>query len=79
MPLKKFNLSMDNIVFNVCRREDGHRWLALGERRAMGKYLSFKSKVLPDQMCVLKVTLAAVSKTALRGLTFEEVGPVSKP
>ena len=70
---------MDNIVFNVCRREDGHRWLALGERRAMGKYLSFKSKVLPDQMCVLKVTLAAVSKTAPRGLTFEEVGPVSKP
>lgn len=58
---------MDNIVFNVCRREDGHRWLALGERRAMGKYLSFKSKVLPDQMCVLKVTLFAISKKLLEG------------
>lgn len=44
----------------------------------MGKYLSFKSKVLPDQMCILKVAQTAESKTALRGLTFEEVGPVTE-
>lgn len=28
----KFNLSMDNTVFSVCRGEGGHRWLALGKR-----------------------------------------------
>lgn len=38
MPSKKFNLSMDDIAFNVCRERVSRGWLTLGERRTEGKY-----------------------------------------